>query len=313
MRSRCISMVTALIMIVTTILMAGCGGKSFDINRYIDTCWTQENTDWSKKGYILHIYQEGDKVLFNLSYLRGEPNPKHTNTIAIKKLSEITSNEIDLYFTNDSWGKSGDIKLVFNGDKIEYTISNVKGGEDANWGFINDKGTLVKNMNAESELQMHNEQQAETVQAKTIQTQPSRITSSKILASIGMTEEQFKKSCIRINDIKYGADILYSDILQYPDKYINLYCNDPNLYIREKSETSDGYPAYVVMNKFGGNWRYNVEIFDMRDNTRSPNLSKGACINPYMVFKGVSHNNGNDWLVFHMISVDFDGGMKTVY
>ena len=49
-------MVTAVIMLVATFLMAGCGGKSFDINPYIDTYWTQENTDWTQSGYILHVY-----------------------------------------------------------------------------------------------------------------------------------------------------------------------------------------------------------------------------------------------------------------
>ena len=292
-------MVTALIMLVTTILMAGCGGKSFDINQYIDTCWTQENTDWSKKGYILHVYQEGDKVLFNLSYLRGEPNPKHTNTIAVKKLSEITSNKIDLYFTNDSWGKSGDIKLVFNGDKIEYTISNVKGGEDANWGFINDKGTLVKNMNAESELQMHNNNNAKP--AEPVQTS-TKDTSSRILASIGMTEAQFKNSCGRIaygqgNEPTFVAT--YHDLFHNPNKYVNAYCYADSLEVQEKSTSTDGYPMYIL--DYIGSYKFLV--FDMRDDPYSPNIVVRDRIKPYMIFKGVRQMGGTELITFFLIAV----------
>lgn len=164
MRKRCISLVLMLIMMVMAIFISGCGDTAkkepFDIMKYNNTYWTKESTDWSKGGYILYVNADykADRVIIDLKYTRGEPRPQDTEIQAIKKMSEITDKEVTFSFDQDSWGNSGDVKLVFNGDKIDYVISNVKEPEGgANWGFFNDEGSLVKHENPGKELMEHNQ------------------------------------------------------------------------------------------------------------------------------------------------------------
>lgn len=176
-RKRYISLALMLIMIVMSIVASGCGdtGKKepFDIMKYNNTYWTKESTDWSKGGYILYVNADykADRVIIDLSYTRGEPNPQDTEIQVIKKMSEITDKEVTFSFDKDSWGKSGDVKIVFNGDKIDYVISNVKDSEGgAKWGFFNDEGSLVKHENPGKELMEHNQKAYQSNQTTPEQT-----------------------------------------------------------------------------------------------------------------------------------------------
>ena len=303
MRKRCTSMMTAVMMILM-ILAAGCGGGSFDITPYDGTYWTLQGTDWAKGGYILRIDKDesAGKVVFTMEYLRGDPRPQHTKVSVAKKLSELSGNEVELYFDSDSWGKSGDIKLVFLDDKIEYTISNVKepdGG--ANWGFVNDKGTLVPNDNPESEVRIHNDKYL-----KKVQVTPARSTASGILSQLGMTREQFKSSCIRIGKYRGTyAEVAFSDLLKYPNNYKGMHFR-PNqaAEVFGKDTSADGYIVYHCLPN-GNGWyeKEHLLIFDMRDDVQSPNISRGMYIEPYMIFTGIQTIDGIDYMKFNLIDV----------
>lgn len=177
MGKRFIALVSMLIMITMAIFISGCGDtvekEPFDIMKYNKTYWTKESTDWSKGGYILYVNADykADRVIIDLSYTRGEPSPQDTEIQVIKKMSEITDKEVTFSFDKDSWGKSGDVKLVFNGDKIDYVISNVKDPEgSAKWGFINDEGSLVKHENPGKELMEHNQKAYKSTPTTPVQT-----------------------------------------------------------------------------------------------------------------------------------------------
>lgn len=136
-------------------------------------------------------------------------------------------------------------------------------------------------------------------------------TASGILASMGLTEAEFRILCQRLftSNIQIGTtngnEVYFSDLFEYPNMYINQIFAIDNLsgYDCEctyKGTSDDGYPYYECTDYYDGN----AVIYDFRDDPYFPNIQKGDAFTPYVIFKGIRTRNGIDWLVFWMISVD---------
>lgn len=155
---------------------------------------------------------------------------------------------------------------------------------------------------------------------------------SGILASMGMTEEQFRNNCIFLTEsIKTDNNyreiyphISIEEIKAYPGNYIGMFfAIEPKAYRIEhilsgtrdrtaievlgKGTTSDGYYYYGATVYDDSNtlsvWEMldmKITIIDMRDDVYTPNISEGDKIIPYMIFIGLQ----NDIPTFQMISVD---------
>ena len=135
-------------------------------------------------------------------------------------------------------------------------------------------------------------------------------TASGILASMGMTEEQFRAYCQPLKrDIASSTSTIICDLRDYPANYVGE-CyrfvttsgNQLGIEISTKGQSSDGYITYIsIPNE---DWQGYILLFDMRDDTYSPTISIGDEIYPYMIFTGVQTINGIDFVCFWLISVD---------
>lgn len=135
---------------------------------------------------------------------------------------------------------------------------------------------------------------------------------SGILASLGMTEKEFRNNCQRLFSNKVqigtpnGTELYYSDLIENPTNYLNSYFAIDNLsgYDFEcsfKGVSDDGYTYYEDYDYYN----YNAVIFDYRDDVYAPNIIKGDNFTPYVIFKDVrTSSNGDEWLVFWMICAD---------
>jgi len=136
---------------------------------------------------------------------------------------------------------------------------------------------------------------------------------SGILASLGVTEEEFKANCQRLLSkgvqlsATDGTEVWYGDIVEYPGKYVDKWFVIDNIsqysYDFEctyKGITTDGYPYYEDVDYYD----YNALIYDFRDDPYSPNIVSGDDFTPYVIFKELRTINGEEWLVFWMITMD---------
>lgn len=210
--------------------------QSFDISKYVSTVtyWAAEGTDWVYGGYTLGIYiseTSPDNAYFEFSYLQGAPSSRNAVASAEIPLSEITSNEVTFSFENDGWGHSGNITLVFEDDAILFAVSDVAYTDPScpeMWGFYDVSGRLVSNPTIYNDL-YYTEEEYNALFGEQEQTpqKPAYDTSkaSGILASLGMTEQDFKDSCIPLDmggiDSKTTAYYIeYKELLRYPNNYI---------------------------------------------------------------------------------------------
>lgn len=285
--------------------------QSFDITKFIkeSSCWATENISQAEGGCILDIKinKSSDKATFNLSFIQSAPSSRVAETTMKIKLSDITSNIVKLVFDEDGWGHSGKVQLTFNDKKVQYVISGVKfqgnNPDDDIYGIRNGKGVLISNPNAHDDISYSDEDDYEDYEDEPEETYDMS-KASGILASLGMTEKEFRKSCINLT----GSDLDFDDLLEYPKNYIGnhltyFYSNGywGHIDVDEKGVTTDEYVYYI--DDFSGT---NLLIYDLRDDVYSPTISEEDDIIPYMIFNGIQTINGTDYLCFDLISVDKD-------
>lgn len=136
---------------------------------------------------------------------------------------------------------------------------------------------------------------------------------SGILASLGMTEDEFRASCQRLlsSNVQLaqttGTELYYSDVVKYPNNYMDKHFVIDNVseysydfLCSYKGTSDDGYLYYEDTDYYD----YNAVIYDFRDDPYSPNIVQDDDFTPYVIFKGVRTISGEEWLVFWMISVD---------
>lgn len=298
---------------------------SFDLSSYVSevTYWATESTNWVYGGYALGIYigeEFGDNVCFELSYIQAAPASRVAVAYAEIPLSEITGNEITYAFENDGWGFSGNVTLVLLEDSVEFTISNVEYTDldcPEVWGFCNTMGYLISNPYVYDDLS-YTQEEYDMLFGDDTTSEPTYDTSkaSGILASLGMTEQEFRDSCFEM--VFYSANLSVRDyqvngceMLSYPNDYVGYQVTlDKNVdgsntayyKVYDKGISTDGYTYYDIYNS---HLNAIVRIYDFRDDVYSPTISADDYINPYMIFNGVQTSlSGNDYLSFVLICVD---------
>ena len=222
----------------------------FDISKYVSTVtyWATKGMDWVYGGYALGIYiseTSPDNAYFEFSYLQGAPSSRNAVASAEIPLSEITSNEVTFSFENDGWGHSGKVQLIFSDDTISFTVIDVAYTDPScpeMWGFYDTNGTLVSNPTIYDDL-YYTEEEYNAIFGEPEQTpqEPVYDTSkaSGILASLGMTEQEFKDSCIPLDtgSINSKTTAYYIDcdeLLRYPNNYVGQHfviCNNYHDYL----------------------------------------------------------------------------------
>lgn len=133
---------------------------------------------------------------------------------------------------------------------------------------------------------------------------------SGILASLDMTEDEFRNSCQPLKrDIASSSTIIVSDLRDYPSKYIGQHFTftsttgkNFSIEITSKSISNDGYTTYYSYPN--EDWQGYLLFFDMRDDIYYPTVSKGDRIHVYVIFNGVQTINGIDYITFKLISLD---------
>lgn len=264
--------------------VTGAEQKIFDISRYISTVtyWATEGMDWICGGYALGIYiseSSPDKVYFEFSHLQSAPDSRNAVAATEIPLSEIDSNEIVYSFENDGWGHSGKVTLTFEDDSIMFAVNDVMYTDTSSpevWGFYNESGRLVSNPTIYDDLYYTEEEyNALFGEREYIQQEPIYDTSkaSGILASLGMTEQEFRDSCLPLDagsiDAKTTAFYIdCEDLLRYPDNYIgqhfvistNLHDYFPCQYCNGRE---DSCASSVLLEKYdenGRHWTYRSDL-----------------------------------------------------
>lgn len=327
----------------------------FNIRKYAENggLWASENLSLLGGGITLQIKvdEEQNKALFEFKLTPPAPPTRYALVSAEKDLSELTSNEVEIEFDKDGTGNSGKLKFVFASDSIFYTVEINEVEEEPPlyinlWGYYSNAGNLVSNPDALDIIEYTPEKYQEEYdkmyghnttspddsdQGVTIITKPEQTydtsKASGILASLGMTEQEFRDSCtplqyveskyyvspteVEFDDCTYilidgGKTIL--DMREYPEKYLNQYFKLA-LAVGDKSIVNGDIPAYSTSMRYYIDY-YNegyipIIIYDRRDNTKSPNISTGNRIVTYCVFSECyTSEDGVDYLVFNMLSLD---------
>lgn len=294
-------------LLLCVVVLAGCGkSKSFDISEYLDTSW--ESKDIAPQYYELYLttytlegYAGIDTFVdLSLCYYQNAGNYSVAEVFSTFDVVDFTSNVFSFSFADDGWGNSGDITLTFNKDSIDVSVSNLQWSSTGEWGFSEDSFTLYKSSDVSDgqSSPSDGEQVYDTS------------TASGILASMGMTEQEFRDSCLSLEQVhtttfENQTAILAGDILNNPSQYYGLAFKPYSHYgpdcckIDAKGMSDDGYIFYE--DSSGPNYL----IFDFRDDPYVPTLSEGELFVPYMIFTDFRTDSwGDDWLVFWMLSMD---------
>lgn len=284
-RSKRFGMMTILLFIL--FVFTGCASK-FDVSGYTDTYWSTDGIDYTTGGYVLEIYipeENSEIAVLDFGMYGAYPNDSVAIISQEVKLSDITSNKIALAFDEDGWGHCGEITFTLNETEILFEISDVElneSGFDGGWGLYNTSGVLVNNPFAYDNLYY----------------EPDLSTASGILASLGMTEEEFKASCAAIS-YPYDVDYKYSELIKNPNNYVGSFFYDKMFKVhKEIGITGDGYRCYL----YDAPYCHAIAI-DYRDDVYSPTIT-GGFEGFYMIFEGLQNLEGTDYAIFDLIAID---------
>lgn len=256
----------ALLIALTLIFTTGCGqanvqGDSdtsvepnstdsaevtFDLTKYDVnvTYWATENTCYVYGGYILEIVtggEYGENAHLRLTCIQMAPASREAEASAEIPLSEITDNKVSFSFENDGWGHSGNVTLVFLEDSIMFAVENVEYTDSSypeTWGLYENTGTLISRptlyidyFDSQEDYDYEDSEEQEPVYDTS--------KASGILASLGLTEQEFKDSCIPLDtgSINSKTTAYYVDceaLLRYPNDYVGQHfvpCNNYHDYL----------------------------------------------------------------------------------
>lgn len=314
----------ALLIALTLIFTTGCGqanvqGDSdtsvepnstdsaevtFDLTKYDVnvTYWATENTCYVYGGYILEIVtggEYGENAHLRLTCIQMAPASREAEASAEIPLSEITDNKVSFSFENDGWGHSGNVTLVFLEDSIMFAVENVEYTDSSypeTWGLYENTGTLISrptlyidyfDSQENYDYEYSEEQEAVYDTSK----------ASRILASLGLTEQEFKDSCTLIG--LYSKDIQYADLVKHPNDYIGGFFYDKAYNVSSYIlESNDGYRVYELES-----YSLNALVYDLRDDDHDPTIT-GGFVGMYMIFMGTTRLNGYDRAAFKLIAID---------
>lgn len=201
----------------------------FDIASYNGT-WATDDIGWVYGGLVLDISVLENDVLFDLTNYGSAPFSRIASTSADVLPSEITENSITFHFDEDGWGNSGTVVLTFLENQVCVEVQNLTADPNAMWGFYEGEYFLSPNSTAYDTLYYEMDDYYAMFPEFAPQPEPTPTydtsRASGILASKGMTEQDFKNSCIPLSrngavDKKTTAYYVdEDDLLRYPNNYI---------------------------------------------------------------------------------------------
>ncbi len=208
---------------------------SSDFSGYVGI-WSESDLSWDLGGLTLQLSSKNDNLLLDCRLTQGAPQSRVAKFTQSVKVAEIENNSIIVNYQDDGFGNSGTAEITFTRDYILVDFTKV-GTENsmAQWGFYESTYKLQKNDNAykllvydaedykekypdddfEDDTMYYDPPQQQVTQQQPMFTFPVDNTQSSIydtskasgiLASMGMTEEEFKQSCtpLRYWDYSYG-------------------------------------------------------------------------------------------------------------
>lgn len=292
--------------------------QAFDVAPYLGL-WSEPDLGWQLGGYTMELTSNGESLTIAIRLTGPAPYSLVTDIYSEISLHELLSNSLRISVSDDGWGNAGTIELLFAEDSIYCQISDVKSidGFETMFGLQNCCFTFFRNDLAYTALyyteEMYYSAFPENVPSEPIVPQPVVDTSkaSGLLASMGLTEEAFRAGCQKLFSDNFqigkpdGTEARYTELVSYPGNYIDKHfvidnISSEDFTISYKGMSSDGYPYYEDL----GGYENSAVIYDFRDDPYSPNFVTGDVMRPYVIFKGIRTVNGNDWLVFWMLSVD---------
>jgi len=199
--------------------------EPFDIANYLDT-WAQADIGWQNGGLSMKIMQEGEWVTFHGIYTSAAPESRIAEIYVDINASEIHNNTATVQYEDDNWGNSGTLVVHFMEDAVTCTIRDVSFSPDSMFGIREGEYELIRHPNA-SEAMTYTMEEYYAIHPEE-RPAPTHDTSkaSGILASLGMTEDEFKASCQRLfSDLVQigspdGTELHYIDLVEYPKNYI---------------------------------------------------------------------------------------------
>ena len=284
--------------------------SAFDYSAF-NGIWAEESVGLGEGGMIMEFNADEHTIIIKLSHAFSVDSMLNASTRIEFDVSSIEDTLLESDFT-DSYGNTGRVSIsLAEKDVVQCTISEFVGAYKAYWGLFGGVYTLYRNDHAYDNM---NRTDGDNTP---IATEPlpanNNITASDILADRNMTEESFRASCKEL--VAARVIIHSSGKIVYPENYFGLLRENPNQYvgehyvIREENEfdfhcdikdiDSNGYIYYCDTDE-------DVIIVDLRDDPLSPNILEGENITPYVIFTGVELLNGTDYLVFAMISFDYE-------
>lgn len=147
--------------------------------------------------------QQANYALIDCTLTQAAPQSRMAEIYDAVNLTDTQENPVTLSFEDDGWGNAGTLILDFNKNEITCKIQDLHytgtdGGAD--WGFANGSYTLQKNNDAFNLLAYTMDDYYEVFpEEKSADEDPGQpydtSKASGILASLGMSEQQFKDSC----------------------------------------------------------------------------------------------------------------------
>ena len=268
----------SLLLVLVLVLLSGCGAKengssmfeqSNETENVVNTSLNQSLTDyvgtWSnngisfeKGGFILDISIEGKEMSFNFSCISSGPDSYTANLSENINLSNINNDIVTIAYEDDGWGNSGTVEITFSGNYILVDFKKVVWDSMANWGFNETTYKLEKNDQAHALITQGSN---DYYKDSPITVTPTYDTSkaSGILASLGMTEQEFRDSCValdpQISDKYIGnLHILEETTLNYVESRDLL--RNPNQYIGQHFILSENPYHWIICPQCNGTGYY---------------------------------------------------------
>ena len=295
-------------------------GTQNDFASYAGT-WAEEGIGWEYGGMIMDVECTDETIKVTLSYTQRAPTSRIAEITIEEKISNIKDGVLVAELVEDGWGNKSTVQInLFIPDLIQCRVVEVVPDQLASWGFYEGLFELYRNDSAHESMfyvigdyyELYPEEAPDYWTEAELTYDSSK--ASGILATLGMSEQEFRESCQPLFWGSSNKIICTKDLREYPANYIGQHFyfsyssqDKSGNYKSEKleifaKEVSDGYTAYEIYSLYEG--KDYIIIFDLRDDVYSPTISMGDYICPYLIFLGIETIGNFDCLCFSMISVE---------
>ena len=251
--------------------------------------WCTNDLSWQMGGLTLEIAVTNNEMSLLLQNTEGAPTCSVAQIKQTVPVSNINEDVLSFVFADDGWGNSGTVELTFIKNSILVDIKDMQHGDSA-WGFFESTYKLAQNDDAYKLLQEsdedtpsdpsdaaspddgfnndypYNDNDGDNYIPEVDDTPTYDMSkASGILASMGMTEEQFKASCTPIcGNVLAGVKHIDKYFKYYGEQYYqenpdagelqfhaSLWKDDDDSYPQNKYTTFENYMYHLVYKKKG--------------------------------------------------------------